>query len=292
MSLSTNCLSKSLLVFIVVSLLFKLAIAPFHLWSLDVYEGSPTSSTFFFIVLSKLGIFVFLLRVFYLSFSSFLSYWQFYSLIIATISIFVGAVGGLKQRKLKSLLTYSSINNMGFVLLAFSVGSFEGIQLKFYYLIVYILTSLGLWAIILNLKSPFNTTKQNKELGDLALLHESNSVIAQNLAVILFTMAGLPPMVGFLAKMGVFKALAGVSIYFFSILNILFTIIATFYYLRIVKIIFFENLLIGSLYAKINSKKVFLINILNFLLGFLFISPVFLYLYSYKLTLFLNKGFY
>lgn len=277
---------------IFLALVFKLALAPFHVWSPDVYEGSPTSSTFFYIVLSKLGIFVFLLRVFYLSFSSLISYWQFYSIIIATTSIFVGAVAGLKQRKLKSLLTYSSINNMGFVLLAFSVGSFEGIQLKFYYLIVYILTSLCLWAILLHLKTPLNLKKQNRELGDLVLLNESNNVMAQNFAIIFFTMAGLPPMVGFLAKMGVFKALVGVSIYFFSVLNILFSVIATFYYLRIVKIIFFENLLIGSLYVTINSKKVFIINVMNFLLGFLFVSPVFLYLYSYKIILFLNKGFY
>ena len=118
--------------------------------------------------------------------------------------------------------------------------------------------------------------KQNRDLGDLALLQESNNIIAQNLAVTLFTMAGLPPMVGFLAKMGVFKALTGVSIYFFSVINILFSVIATFYYLRIVKIIFFENLLVGSLYSTMNSKNVFLINFLNFLLGFLFISPVYI----------------
>jgi len=280
------------MVIIFLALLFKLALAPFHLWCPDVYEGSPTSSTFFFIVLSKLGIFVFLLRICYLSFSSLISYWQFYSILVATSSIFIGSVVGLKQRKLKSLLTYSSINNMGFVLLAFSVGSFEGIQIKFYYIIIYILTSLCLWAIILNFKKNLNSEKQNRDLGDLALLQESNSVIAQNLAVILFSMAGLPPMVGFLAKVGVFKALAGVSIYFFSVLNILFTVVATFYYLRIVKILFFENLLVGSLYSTINSKKVFIINILNFLICFFFISPAFLYLYSYKITLFLNKGFY
>jgi NADH:ubiquinone oxidoreductase subunit 2 (subunit N) len=282
------------MVIILLALLFKLALAPFHLWSPDVYEGSPTSSTFFFIVISKLGIFVLLLRICYLNFYSFIAYWQFYSLLVATTSIFVGAVAGLKQRKLKSLLTYSSINNMGFVLLAFSVGSFEGVQIKFYYLIVYILTSLCLWAIILNLKlkKKMYSEKQNRDLGDLALLQESNNVIAQTLTVTLFTMAGLPPMVGFLAKMGVFKALTGVSIYFFSIINILFSVIATFYYLRVVKIICFENLLVGSLYSTINSKNVFLINLLNFLLIFLFISPMFLYLYSYKITLFLNKGFY
>lgn len=282
------------MIIIFLSLLFKLALAPFHLWSPDVYEGSPSSSTFFFMVISKLGIFVFLLRICYSSFYSFIPYWQFYSIIVATISIFIGAVAGLKQRKLKSLLTYSSINNMGFVLLAFSVGSFEGVQIKFYYLIVYILTSLCLWAIILNikLKKKMYSEKQNRDLGDLALLQESNSVIAQNLAIILFSMAGLPPMVGFLAKMGVFKALTGVSIYFFSIVNILFSVIATFYYLRIVKIVFFENLLVGSLYSTISSKNVFLINLLSFLLIFLFIAPMFLYLYSYKITLFLNKSFY
>lgn len=282
------------IIIILLALLFKLALAPFHFWSPDVYEGSPSSSTFFFMVISKLGIFVFLLRICYSCFYSFISYWQFYSLIVATISIFIGAFAGLKQRKLKSLLTYSSINNMGFVLLAFSVGSFEGIQIQFYYLIVYILTSLCIWAIILSLKlkKKMYFEKQNRDLGDLALLQESNNIIAQNLAITLFSMAGLPPLVGFIAKMGVFKALSVVSIYFFSVINILFSVIATFYYLRIVKIIFFENILVGSLYSAINSKKVFLINLLNFLLGFLFISPVFLYLYSYKITLFINKCFY
>jgi NADH:ubiquinone oxidoreductase subunit 2 (subunit N) len=282
------------MIIIILALFFKLALAPFHLWAPDVYEGSPSSSTFFFMVISKFSIFVFLLRICYLSFYSLISYWQFYSLIVATISIFVGAVGGLKQRRLKSLLTYSSINNMGFVLLAFSVGGFEGVQIKFYYLIVYMIASLCIWSIILNLKlkKKFYSEKQNRDLGDLALLQESNNVVAQSLAITLFTLAGLPPMVGFLAKMGVFKALTGVSIYFFSVVNILFSVVATFYYLRIIKIIFFENILIGNLYETINTKKTFLINLLTFFLVFLFMSPMFLYLYSYKITLFLNKAFY
>jgi NADH-quinone oxidoreductase subunit N len=279
---------------ILLALFFKLALAPFHLWSPDVYEGSPSSSTFFFMIISKFSLFVFLLRLCYSSFYSLISYWQFYSLLIATISIFVGAVAGLKQRKLKSLLTYSSINNMGFVLLAFSIGGFEGIQMKFYYLIVYILSGLCIWAIILNLKlhKKMYFEKQNRDIGDLALLQESNNTVAQSLGITLFTLAGLPPMVGFLAKMGVFKALSGVSIYFFSLINILFSVIATFYYIRIVKIIFFENILIGNLYVTINTKKTFIINLLTFFLVFLFVSPMFLYLYSYKITLFLNKAFY
>ena len=282
------------LLIILIALFFKLALAPFHLWSPDVYEGSPSSSTFFFMIISKFSIFVLLIRICYSSFYSFISYWQFYSLLIATVSIFVGAVAGLKQRRLKSLLTYSSINNMGFVLLAFSVGNFEGIQMNIYYLVVYMLSGLCVWSIILNLdlKKRMNSEKKNRDLGDLAMLNESNNVIAQNLGITLFTLAGLPPLVGFLAKMGVFKALTGVSIYFFSVTNILFSVIATFYYLRITKIIFFENLLIGNLYLTINSKKIFIINFLTFLLVFLFMSPMFLYFYSYKIVLFLNKSFY
>ena len=279
---------------IILSLFFKLALAPFHFWAPDVYEGSPSSSTFFFMVISKFSIFVFLLRICYSSFYTLFSYWQFYSLAIATFSIFIGAIVGLKQRKLKSLLTYSSISNMGFVLLAFSVGNFEGIQAKFYYLIVYTLGSLSIWSIILNLKlkKKMYFDKQNKDLGDLALLSESNQIMAQNLGITLFSLAGLPPTIGFFAKMGVFKALIGVSMYFFAIINILFSIIATFYYLRIIKIIFFENVLVGNLYEILNSKKMFLVNLLSFSLLFLFINPMFLYLYSYKITLFLNKMFY
>lgn len=282
------------LLIVVLALFFKLALAPFHLWSPDVYEGSPSSSTFFFMVLSKFGIFVFLLRLCYFGFYSLIPYWQFYSILVASTSIFVGAVAGLKQRKLKSLLTYSSINNMGFVLLAFSVGGFEGVQVKFYYLIVYIIASICIWSIVLNLqlKKNNNFEKQNRDLGDLALLQESNSTIAQNLGITLFSLAGLPPMVGFLAKMGVFKALSGVSVYYFSVINILFSVIATFYYLRITKIIFFENILVGNLYSTIYSKKIFVVNLLTFSLIFLFFNPMLLYLYTYKITLFLSKGFF
>jgi NADH:ubiquinone oxidoreductase subunit 2 (subunit N) len=282
------------LLIVVLALFFKLALAPFHLWSPDVYEGAPSSSTFFFMVLSKFGIFVFLLRLCYFGFYSFIPYWQFYSILVASTSVIIGSVAGLKQRKLKSLLTYSSINNMGFVLLAFSVGSFEGVQVKFYYLIVYILASICIWSIILNLqlKRKHYFEKQNRDIGDLALLQESNSVVAQNLGITLFSLAGLPPMVGFLAKMGVFKALSGVSVYYFSVINILFSVIATFYYLRITKVIFFENILVGNLYVTMYSKKIFIVNLLTFLLIFLFFNPMFLYLYSYKMTLFLSKAFF
>jgi NADH-quinone oxidoreductase subunit N len=139
------------LTFILFSLFIKLALAPFHLWSLDVYEGSPTSSTIFFATITKLSIFVLLIRLF-TSFSSLWEYWEFYSVWVGSLSVFVGSFGGLKQRKLKTLIAYSSISHMGYAILAISTGSFIGIQMLLLYMVVYIISSLCLWFIILLLR--------------------------------------------------------------------------------------------------------------------------------------------
>ena len=282
--------------FIIFALFFKLVLAPFYLWAPDVYEGSPSSSTFFFMVISKFSFFVLLVRVCYSSFYSVIAYWQFYAIIVATLSTFIGAFLGLKQRKLKSLLTYSSIGNMGFVLLSFSLGGSEGIQVHLYYLIIYMISGLCIWSVVLNLrlKTKIYGAKHNKDLGDFTLLQESNQVTAQNLAIPFFTLAGLPPIIGFVAKMSVFKSLVGISFYFFSVLNILFGAISTFYYLRVVKILFFENLYVGKLYKPFDTGRfvLFLSNLTAFSLVFMFISPMLLYFYSYKLILTLNYVLY
>jgi NADH-quinone oxidoreductase subunit N len=130
------------LIFIFVSLLFKLAVAPFHLWSLDVYEGSPSSSTFFFAVVPKLAIFVLLVRIFYSSFFEQVTKWRYYIVVVAILTIIVGSFGGLEQKKLKSLLAYSSISHMGYTLVAFSTGTFEGMQILFCYLFLYMIAGL------------------------------------------------------------------------------------------------------------------------------------------------------
>ena len=130
------------LAFLFVSLLFKLAVAPFHLWSLDVYEGSPSSSTVFFAIIPKLAIFVLFVKIFYLSFFEYTNKWRYYLVILAIISIVVGSFGGLEQKKLKTLLAYSSTSHMGYTLLAFSAGTLEGMQVLFSYLFVYMIAGL------------------------------------------------------------------------------------------------------------------------------------------------------
>jgi len=137
------------LIFILISLFFKLAVAPFHVWAPNVYEGSPSSSTFLFSVVPKLAIFVLLMRIFYYSFYGMIEYWRYFIVVVIILTIIVGSFGGLEQRKLKSLLVYSSISHMGYSLIAFSTGTFEGIQMLFCYLVIYSFSGLSIWSIFI-----------------------------------------------------------------------------------------------------------------------------------------------
>jgi NADH-quinone oxidoreductase subunit N len=300
---------------IIFSLFIKLGLAPFHLWSLDVYEGSPTTATFFFAVISKLSIFVILVRFSYHLFVSSPNResWSSYALIIAVLSIFVGSFGGLQTRKLKTLLAYSSTSHMGYVILAFSTGQqLIGVEMIFFYLTIYIMTGLATWFIILSLilKTKTESKKYNKELGDLVLLHKSNAALAFAFALTMFSTAGIPPMIGFIAKMGVFFSviLSGMDLnvedpwntdvfaddyrdvyypeYFVAaFLAILCSVLSTFYYIRIIKILYFENTLVGKLYYPINNQKILILSILIFLLIFLFINPTLLHLIVYYVAI-------
>jgi NADH-quinone oxidoreductase subunit N len=272
---------------ILFSLFIKLALAPFHLWSLDVFEGSPTSSTIFFAVIAKLSIFVILVRLCYTSFFSIKDCWQFYFLWIGIFSIFVGSFGGLKQRKLKTLLAYSATTNMGYILIALGTTAHMGVQMLLFYMIIYMISGLCVWSIFLflRLKQKNMTLKYNKELGDFALLRKSNSAIAFALSITMFSIAGIPPMIGFLAKLSVFLPLIWFLSYFIALISILLSVISTFYYIRIIKIIYFENLLIGKLYYPIHSEKTLILSILILSLIFLFINPTLIYLFCYKTVL-------
>jgi NADH:ubiquinone oxidoreductase subunit 2 (subunit N) len=274
--------------FICISLLIKLAIAPFHFWSLDVYEGSPNTTTFFFAVVPKIALFVLLMRICYVSFYQiFTDNYQMYFFGLAILSVFVGSIGGLEQRKLKTLLAYSSISHTGYLLLSFSTGNAEGAQMMFYYLAIYMISGLCFWSVYLFLRQKrtgyFN--KSNKELGDLVLLKESNPMLALIMSITLFSIAGIPPIVGFLAKIGVFVVVVKSSAYLVAVLSILFSVVSTFYYIRLIKIIYFENILVGKLYLPITTQKSFLIAVLSLSLIILCVDPTIIYLLFHKATL-------
>lgn len=267
------------LTFIVFSLFIKLALAPFHLWSLDVYEGSPTISTFFFAVITKLSIFVFLIRICY-STIHFKESWQFYAIFVSLLSVFIGSFGGLRQKKLKTLLAYSSVSHMGYILLSFSTGTQFGLEMLLFYLIIYMLSGVSVWFIILVIREnkKYYSDKFNKELGDLALLKKSNPALAISLSVAMFSIAGIPPLVGFFAKLGIFLSVLYVEYYVVALISVLCSVVSTFYYIRIIKILYFENILVGKLYYPIKTDKIIILTASIFSLFFLFINPTFLYI--------------
>ena len=288
--MDTHLLSIGFL-FVCISIFVKLAVAPFHYWSLDVYEGSPNKTTVFFAIFPKIALFVLLTRFCYNSFYYiFINHYQIYFIILSVISIFIGSVGGLEQRKIKTLFAYSSLSHTGYILLSFSMGSVEGTYLMFYYLVLYMLSGMCFWAIylFLILKKNYYSNKNNRELGDFVLLKEANPMLALILSVTLFSIAGIPPVVGFLAKIGIFLVVIKSSAYFIAVLGILLSVISTFYYIRFIKILYFDNSKIGKLYVPISTKKSLFISFLAILLILLCVNPTLLYLIIYKAVLLLN----
>tara|TARA_B100000780_G_C21112671_1_gene449799 strand:- start:611 stop:2518 length:1908 start_codon:yes stop_codon:yes gene_type:complete len=286
-------LVKFALLFILISLFFKLAIVPFHTWAPDVYEGSPSSSTFFFAVVPKIAIFVLMLRIFYFSFYGLIDSWRYVVGTAIVLTVLIGSFGGLEQRKLKSLLVYSSISHMGYSLIAFSSGTFDNIQVLFCYLVVYSFSGLCIWSIFILTRVKNNRLKkQNKDLADLVLLGKSNYTLATFLSVILFSVAGFPPMIGFLVKINVFLTAIESSMYFIALASILCSVVATFFYIRIIKILYFEKVIVGKLYYPISSERVYVLSALLWASVLLFINPTLLFLFSHKFgLLFTSSGF-
>ena len=276
-------LIKISLSFIFVSLFFKLALSPFYIWVPDVYEGSPTSTTAFFSTIPKLGIFVFLIKISYYCFYCLFESWRHLIIFIAILSIIIGSFAGLEQRKLKSLLAYSSVSHMGYSLIAFSTGTWLGVKMLLSYLLIYIGSSLSIWSIFILTQLKNNSlNKYNKDLTDLILLNKSNKQLAICFIILLFSIAGFPPMIGFLVKINIFLSTITIKSYYIAIIGILCGVASTFYYLRLIKIIYFEKNINGNLYNPIKSDSVYIIVIFLYLLIFLFINPSLLYLNVFK----------
>ena len=250
-------LMNKIVLFILLSLLFKLALAPFHAWSPDIYENSPTSSSFFFSVVTKLSILALFLKLYCIYFS-FINYnWKYIITIIGVASILVGCIGGVDQRKIKTLLAYSSISHLGYITLSLSCDSPVSLQMSLSYIVLYVLSSLSVWSIFffVNLKKTSDLNKHNKDLGDLSLLKKSNILLAICFSTYLFSIAGIPPLAGFLAKVNIFLTLLHhESMLVISLLSLIGSVISTFLYIRVIKILFFEMVFVGRLYLPIKKN--------------------------------------
>jgi NADH-quinone oxidoreductase subunit N len=274
------------LIFILVALFFKLAVAPFHLWAPDIYEGSPSISTVFFAVLPKISLLVLFVRLFYVNFYEVgPSYIEIFT-NLAILSVFVGTFGALKQRKVKSLIAYSSISHAGFLLLAFSPICFEGIQALFFYIFIYMLTSICIWGVFMsiNLRKHYSF-KTSKHLSDFTALNKINPILALIFSVAFLSLAGIPPLVGFYAKVVVFFCAIESSLYFTTFFIILISVISAFYYLRVIKTVYFEETTHLKLFCNINYEQSFILTVIFFNMIYLFLHPNLLTLICYKISL-------
>nr|YP_009647129.1 NADH dehydrogenase subunit 2 [Chloropicon maureeniae]QBX98807.1 NADH dehydrogenase subunit 2 [Chloropicon maureeniae] len=264
------------IIFVSVAFFFKLAAAPFHMWAPDVYEGAPTVVTAFFSIAPKLAISAVLIRLFYICFFDFLFSWQAIFFAVSLISMTVGALGAMSQTKIKRLLAYSSIGHVGYILIGFCCGSLEGVQAVFLYLLVYLFMTLGSFGIVLSLRS---SKAKAVYLSDLKNLSSTNPLLALTFSTLLFSMAGIPPLAGFLSKFYLFFAAMNSSLYSLAVVGVLTSALSCFYYIRLVKVMYFEK---GEgpavVYEQIDREKAILLGICFFMILLLFVypSPVFL----------------
>jgi proton-translocating NADH-quinone oxidoreductase chain N len=263
------------MLFILVGLLFKLSAFPFHLWAPDVYEGAPTSITAFFAIVPKISILVVLVRFFcYLSYGFFLPCQQI--LIISSFgSMLIGTFGALFQKKVKRLLAYSAIGHVGYMLIGISSGSIEGISSTFFYAIVYIIMVIGTFIILLSLRNFKHFNKINF-LNDLSGFAYSSPLLAVAFSVTLFSMSGVPPLAGFFSKMFIFVSAINAGMYSLATCGVLTSVVASFYYIRVIKIMCFELQKAIFLTYEIDREKSLLLGISLFFMLTFFFWPSFL----------------
>ena len=226
------------IVFILVGLAFKISAVPFHMWAPDVYEGSPTTVTLFFTMVPKIAALTVFIRFLYVPFLNLIDQWQMIIVFLSIASMIFGAVAAIGQTNIKRLIAYSSISHIGYTLAGLATASNEGIQSSIIYISIYVVMNLAIFCCLLMLR---RKDQYYEDISDLSGLSKNHPILSLCLLVILFSLAGIPPLAGFFAKFYVFKAVLEQSMFFLAIVGLLSTVVAAFYYLRIIKIIYFDK---------------------------------------------------
>jgi NADH-quinone oxidoreductase subunit N len=226
------------IVFLFAGLAFKISAVPFHMWTPDVYEGSPTPVTALFAGAPKMAAMGLMVRVIITSFPAALDQWQQIVVFISIASMALGSFAAIGQSNIKRLMAYSSIGHMGFVLVGLAAGTQEGVEGVLIYLALYLAMTLGTFAVILSMRRG-GTYVEN--INDLAGLSSTKPAMAYVLAALMFSMAGIPPLSGFFAKWYVFVAAVHAGLYWLAVLGILSSVVGAYYYLRVVKVMFFDE---------------------------------------------------
>jgi NADH-quinone oxidoreductase subunit N len=226
------------LVFVVAGLAFKIAAVPFHMWTPDVYEGAPTPVTAFFAVAPKIAALSLLVSVLMGPFKPLFPQWQQIIVAAAVLSMGWGAFAALRQPNIKRLMAYSSISNVGYVLLGVAAGTERGIQSVVFYLAIYMVMNLGAFAVILLMK---RRDVMVENVSDLSGLGRSHPMLALSMLIMMFSLSGIPPLAGFWGKLYVFMAAVEAKLFWPAVLGVLASVVASYYYLRIVKVMYFDE---------------------------------------------------
>jgi len=260
------------MVFILVGLAFKVSAVPFHMWTPDVYEGSPSSVTSFFAVVPKVaGIAVFI-RFMQIPFGQLVDHWQTILIFISLASMILGAVAAIGQTNIKRLIAYSSIGHIGYALAGISTNTVSGYSSSIVYISIYVVMNLGIFACIFLMK---RDGEYCENINDLSGISKHHPILSISLLIILFSLAGIPPLAGFFAKFYIFMSVIESGMYTLAIVGLLSTVISAFYYLRIIKIIYFDDA--NKHFDQIKNLGIFTTLLLSsFLLITFFVYPSFL----------------
>jgi NADH-ubiquinone oxidoreductase chain 2 len=270
------------ILFIAVGFLFKITAVPFHMWAPDIYEGSPTPVTAFLSIAPKISIFANMLRVFIVA--SYGGTLQQIFFFCSIASMILGALAAMAQTKVKRLLAYSSIGHVGYICIGFSCGTIEGIQSLLIGIFIYALMTIDAFAIVLALRQT-----RVKYIADLGALAKTNPILAMTFSITMFSYAGIPPLAGFCSKFYLFFAALGCGAYFLALVGVVTSVIGCFYYIRLVKRMFFDRPRTWILYEPMDRDKSLLLAMTSsfIILFFLYPSPLFDLTHQMALSLYL-----
>ncbi len=226
------------LVFVVAGLAFKVSAVPFHMWTPDVYEGAPTPVTAFFSAAPKLAAVALLLRVMVVPFGALAVQWQQIFIVVSAGSMILGAFAAINQTNIKRLLAYSSIGHVGYALVGLAAGGQSGVSSVIIYMTIYLVMTIGTWGCVLCMRQHDRMVERIEDLSGLGRTHP---MLAAAMAIFMFSMAGIPPLAGFVGKWYVFLAAVQAGLYTLAVIGVLSSVVAAFYYLKIVKLMYFDE---------------------------------------------------
>ncbi len=226
------------MVFLLCGLAFKISAAPFHMWTPDVYEGSPTPVTGFFAAAPKLAAMAIIARLITVPFGDIIGQWQQVIVVLAVLSMVVGALGAIVQTNIKRLMAYSSIANMGYALVPLAAASVAGVQGMLVFMTIYVITVIGVFATILQMRLRNGMVEQ---ISDLSGLSKTNPGMAISFTILMFSLIGIPPLLGFFGKLYAFLPAFEAGLAWLAIVALVASVIGAFYYLRLVKVMWFDE---------------------------------------------------